>query len=999
MGCIARFFVFLFTSIVMPKASRASKTTVISGVSPKSFSKENIAIRGARANNLKGIDVDIPREKFVVITGLSGSGKSSLAFDTIHAEANRRYMESVSSYARHFMEALDRPQVDRISNLSPSISIDQKSIARSPRSTVGTLTESYDYIRVLFAKAGVPHCPSCKNRLDRRDAQDILREILSLPEGTRAMFLTKMEQTRKKTEKEALRVLLHMGYARVRFHNQIMLISEALPHASDMLLSEMDAVIDRITLNVKRPDIERVLDSIETAFKLGRGTLTLLINETEERHYSREYLCASCGTSMAEITPHTFSFNNPEGACAVCSGLGRKLELDPDLVLPNKKLSFLEGAIRPWSRTLCVASRDCDDHEDEHTSLDTHGNGNGNGNGNGSGKRELALGGFDLLRAFADRKKIQLTVPVSRLKKSELHEILFGEPESNRAKKSFFPGVIPLLEKKYRETKSDHIRAGIEKFMSSSPCPSCEGKRLRKEALAVLFDGKTIDQLSSLSLDLLEAYCLQYEDTHDSLEETRVAAPLLREIAERLGAVRRVGLGYLQLSRSAETLSGGEAQRIKLATQMKSELSGVLYVLDEPSVGLHNRDTERLIDTLRALQGHGNSLIVVEHDPSIMKASDWVVDMGPGAGREGGEVLFAGTPENLWHSNTETGRFLSGRRKVSEKKTIRKSRKFLSLLGATEHNLKNVDVHIPLETFTVVSGVSGSGKSTLITDILARALLKEFHGARASIGAHRSVRGMEYLDKTIVVNQEPIGRTPRSNAVTYTGAWAPIRDLFAQTAEAEKAGFSASHFSFNMKGGRCEVCQGSGMRKIEMYLLPDMYVSCEACGGRRYNERALAIEYRGMNVSEVLDMTVSEARAFFFDQPPVEEKLRALDEVGLGYLVLGQSATNLSGGEAQRVKLATELARKATGKTLYILDEPTIGLHFEDIRRLLIILDTLVEKGNTVLVIEHNSDVIRHADWVIDLGPEGGDAGGEIVFAGIPLDLKKCKRSLTGKYL
>ena len=984
-GCQCVVFALVFHCFAMPKTALVR---VDSGAK-KQTKRAVIEIRGARVNNLKGVDVDIPREKFVVITGVSGSGKSSLAFDTIHAEANRRYMESVSSYARHFMEALDRPDVDFISNLSPSISIDQKSITRSPRSTVGTLTEAYDYIRVLFAKAGVPHCPSCGKRLDRREAQDILREILEFPDGTRTMFLTKMEQTRKKTEKEALQILLQAGYARVRFHNQIMLIAEALPHASDMLLSEMDVVIDRVTLNAKRPDVERLLDSIETAFKLGHGTLSVIVNGTEERRYSREYVCASCGTSIASVTPHTFSFNNPEGACEVCSGLGRKLELDPDLVIPNKKLSFLEGALRPWSRTPCVVSSNGCEDDDDAPIIENVGN----------GKRELGNGSFELLRAFAERRHIPLDVPVSKIKKAELHEILFGESETERSKKSVFPGVLPILEKKYRETKSDHIRSGIEKFMSSSLCPSCGGKRLKKESLSVLFDGKSIDQLSDMPVDALESYLLNLARQSSSVADDRMKGSLLREATERLGAVRQVGLGYLELSRSAETLSGGEAQRIKLATQMKSELSGILYILDEPSIGLHNRDTERLIDTLRLLQEHGNSLIVVEHDPAIMKASDWVVDMGPGAGREGGELLFSGTPEMLLNSKTETGSYLSGRRNISNKKTCRKSRRTLSVLGATEHNLKNIDVHIPLETFVVVSGVSGSGKSTLITDILGRALLREFHGARASIGKHRDIHGMEHIDKAIVVNQEAIGRTPRSNAVTYTGAWTPIRDLFAGTTEAEKAGFSASHFSFNMRGGRCEVCQGSGMRKIEMYLLPDMYVPCEACRGTRYNERTLAIEYRGMNVSEVLDMTVSEARAFFFDQPAVEEKLRALDEVGLGYLVLGQSATNLSGGEAQRIKLATELARKATGKTLYILDEPTIGLHFEDIRRLLLILDTLVDKGNTVLVVEHNSEVIRHADWVIDMGPEGGALGGEVVFAGTPADLKKCSRSLTGKYL
>lgn len=953
----------------------------------ESAAENVISIRGARTNNLRNVSIDIPREKFVVVTGLSGSGKSSLAFDTIHAEANRRYMESVSSYARHFMEALDRPEADRISNLSPSISIDQKSVVRSPRSTVGTLTEGYDYLRLLFAKAGIPHCPSCRKPLARRESGDILNEVLSLPDGTRVIFLTRMEQLQRKTEKEALQALSRLGYARVRFHGQIMLVSEALPHASDMLLSEMDAIIDRMTVHDKQPDRERTLDSIETAFKLGRGVMSLLLNEKEERHYSREYRCAACGTELADVTPQTFSFNSPEGACSDCSGLGVKLEVDPDLVVPNQKLSLLEGAIRPWNKSACVSSNGCEDHyEDEGAPVP-------------SGKKETIPSGFELLRAFASKKGIRLDTPVFKLKKSDFHLVLFGESDSDGKKKTFFPGVIALIEKKYQETKSEHVRCNIEKFMASAPCPSCKGKRLRKEALSVVFDGKTIDCVSDMTIEAAVEY---FRDLSDHAP-TRLPDPslraVLREISERIEAVCRVGLGYLQLSRSAETLSGGEAQRIKLATQMKSELSGVLYVLDEPSIGLHNRDTERLVDALKSLRKGGNSLIVVEHDPAVIRASDWVVDMGPGAGREGGEVLFSGTPHDLLSSKTETGAYLSGTRRVSEGRRSKAPKRFLSIIDATEHNLKHVDVHFPLESFVVVSGVSGSGKSTLVTDILSRSLLRRFHGAQCIPGKCRGLKGFELLDKAIVVNQDPIGRTPRSNAATYTGAWAPIRELFAATTEAEKLGFSASHFSFNMRGGRCEVCQGSGMKKIEMYLLPDRYVPCETCRGTRYNDRMLAIEYRGANVSRVLGMTVSEARAFFFDQPAVEEKLRALDEVGLGYLVLGQSATNLSGGEAQRVKLAAELARKSTGKTLYILDEPTIGLHFEDVRRLLIVLDALVDRGNSVIVVEHNSDVIRHADWVIDMGPEGGAAGGEVVFSGPPSDLRKCKRSLTGKYL
>lgn len=947
-----------------------------------------IVVRGARANNLKGVDVEIPRESFTVITGLSGSGKSSLAFDTIHAEANRRYMESVSSYARRFMEAFDRPDVDAITNLSPSISIDQKTVSRSPRSTVGTLTDIYDYLRVLFAKAGKPHCPKCGDPLGRTEAKDIVRELLDLPDGTHLMFLAKLDQTRKKTEQSALRVIEQAGYARVRFHGQVMTVDEAAPHASDMILAEMETVIDRVVLDRKRPDAERLLDSIETAFKQGRGVLTVALNDSDERRYSSEYVCETCNIRLAEFSPQTFSFNNPEGACPTCSGLGLCREIDPDLVVPNRKLSLAEGAIRPWSKSpyACAARIGNEDEEESDHK-------------NGSGKRDGVGSGFDLLKAMARRRKIRLDIPVSKMKKSDWKLVLFGEDASvseNRAAR--FPGVIPLLSAKYRETKSEHVRTELEKYMVSAVCPVCSGKRLRPEALSVRFDGRTIDELVELPSSDLARYIATLEAKLKT-DSDDILFPVIREIRERLESIDRVGLGYLSLSRGAETLSGGEAQRVKLATQMKSGLSGILYVLDEPSVGLHSRDTERLIAALHALREKNNSLIVVEHDSDVLRAADWIVDMGPGAGREGGEVIFSGCAAELSKSKTLTGLYLTGKRSVSERKSLRTGKKFLSVLGAEEHNLKDVDVHIPLGVFTVVSGVSGSGKSTLVTDILSRSLARKFFGARAVPGKHRSISGVEHIDKAIIVDQDPIGRTPRSNAATYTGAFSPIRDLFAETGEAGKAGFSASHFSFNMRGGRCEVCQGGGVRKIEMYLLPDRYVPCEACRGARYNEKTLAIEYRGRNISEVLDMTVTEARAFFFDQPTIEEKLRALDEVGLGYLVLGQSATELSGGEAQRVKLATELARKSTGKTLYILDEPTIGLHFEDIRRLLLVLDALVDKGNTVLVVEHNTDVIRHADWVIDLGPDGGALGGEVVFAGTPKDLKHCKRSITGKYL
>lgn len=954
---------------------------------PKS---NTIIVRGARANNLKGVDVEIPRDSFTVITGLSGSGKSSLAFDTIHAEANRRYMESVSSYARRFMEAFDRPDVDSISNLSPSISIDQKTVSRSPRSTVGTLTDIYDYLRVLFAKAGSPHCPKCHKPLGRIETKDIVRELLSLPDGTHLMFLAKLDQTRKKTEQEALRVIEQAGYARVRFHGQVMTVGEAAPHASDMILAEIETVIDRVILDRKRPDAERLLDSIETAFKQGHGVLTVTVNDADERRYSSEYVCSACDIRLPEFSPQTFSFNNPEGACPVCSGLGLCREIDPDLVVPNRKLSLSEGAIRPWSKSpyACAARLGGEDPEEEAL------------HGNGNGRRENIGSGFEFLKTMARRRKIRLDIPVSKLKKSDWKIVLFGEEDKlSGSRAARFPGIIPLLMSKYRETKSEHVRTELEKYMVSATCPMCSGKRLRPEALSVRFDGRSIDELVELPVFDLGRYIVDLETNLKTASVDDVFLSVIREIRERLESIERVGLGYLSLSRGAETLSGGEAQRVKLATQMKSGLSGILYVLDEPSVGLHSRDTERLIAALHALREKNNSLIVVEHDSDVLRAADWIVDMGPGAGREGGEVIFSGRANALSKSKTLTGLYLTGKRSVSERKTLRTGKKFLSVLGAKEHNLKNIDVHIPLGVFTVVSGVSGSGKSTLVTDILSRSLARKFFNARTVPGEHRTISGTEYLDKAIIVDQDPIGRTPRSNAATYTGAFSPIRDLFAGTPEAEKMGFSASHFSFNMRGGRCEVCQGGGVRKIEMYLLPDRYVPCETCRGARYNEKTLAVEYRGRNISEVLDMTVTEARAFFFDQPSIEEKLRALDEVGLGYLVLGQSATELSGGEAQRVKLATELARKSTGKTLYILDEPTIGLHFEDIRRLLLVLDALVDKGNTVLVVEHNTDVIRHADWVLDLGPDGGESGGEIVFAGTPRDLKKCKRSITGKYL
>jgi excinuclease ABC subunit A len=928
--------------------------------------KSVIEIRGARVNNLKNVDVDIPRNALVVVTGLSGSGKSSLAFDTLFAEANRRYVESLSSYARNFLDGFDKPDVDSIRNLSPAISIDQKSVSRSPRSTVGTMTEVYDYLRILFAKLGVPHCPTCGKRLTRKSVREILDEILTLPDQTPLVFIASSKALHEKTEREALTLIGVWGYVRVLFRGEVLPIADALAQASSTEISAVAVVVDRLTVDLARPDKERIIDSLQTAFRVGQGTLTLRINGTgEERPYNEEYRCEECNISLPECTPSHFSFNSPEGACEKCAGLGVTLEFDPELVIPNKNLSLAEGAIRPWSKM--------------------------------NGDRHTGQGPMHWLRDLSRQMKFSFDAPVKKLSAKHFSFILNGD---DSGKEDAFPGVVALLEKKYRETKSDHLRADIEAYMLTKLCPVCLGKRLKKSSLAVKIEGLSIDDLVKESV---EKFLVIEKSLREKLLKTGEKAlinPLFFEMETRLMAVEKVGLGYLELSRGADTLSGGEAQRIRLSVQMKSGLSGIIYVLDEPSVGLHNRDTERLIHALEDLRTANNSLVIVEHDVAIMRKADYIIDLGPGAGSEGGEIIFSGTPEKLMRSKLLTGQYLSGRRKVSEKKKARcLSEEAITIFGATEHNLKNVDVKIPLGMLVAVSGVSGSGKSSLVHDILSRALSKYFYHAKAEPGAHKKIEGLSHIDKVIAVTQDPIGRTPRSNAATYTGVFSLIRDLFAATAEAQREKYSASHFSFNMRGGRCEACQGGGLKKIEMYLLPDVYVPCEICQGTRYNAKTLSIEYRGTNIAQVLRMTVTEARRFFMDQSMIEEKLRVLEEVGLGYLVLGQSATNLSGGEAQRIKLATELARKSTGKTLYILDEPTIGLHFEDVRRLLEVLEVLVDKGNSVLVVEHNIDVIASSDWVLELGPDGGAKGGELVFSGPPEKLKACKRSFTAKYL
>jgi excinuclease ABC subunit A len=936
--------------------------------------RDKIIIKGARVNNLKNIDVDIPRDKFVVITGLSGSGKSSLAFDTVFAEGNRRYMESLSSYARNFLDIAAKPDVDKIENLCPSIAIDQKSIARSPRSTVGTLTEIYDYLRVLFAKVGIIYCPKCGTLMQRKSNREILQDFGNLPDRTQIAILSNLS-AKTKSEKnihEILKQIQQMGFARVRINKKIMTIPEAMSNIKNDLSADVEIVIDRVIVNKKSLDEERLLDSIETAMKAGDGSIIALIDNEIEKNFNRDFLCSKCDVRIKEISPRHFSFNNPEGACQACSGLGIKLKIKPELVIPNENLSLAEGAVQPWSKS--------------------------------EGKISSSGSYLSLLETLSREFKFSLDAPVKKLSTWHKDLILYGTEKANHESKdkfSFsFEGVIPGLERKYQETKSDYVRNEIEKYMIIEECPVCLGKRLKREFLSILVNGKSIDDLVMMDIVQLNKFFEELDIKDNSEEEKGVIHPLVKEIIKRLASLENVGLEYLNLARSSQTLSGGEAQRIRLAVQINSQLMGIVYVLDEPSIGLHSRDTEKLVKTIKSLRDAGNSLIIVEHDELIMKSADWIIDMGPGAGEEGGKVIFSGPYQKLLKSKTLTAQYLSKKKKIIINKAKRKeSTKFLEIIKAQDHNLKNIDVKIPLGKFVTVCGISGSGKSTLINDILAKALSKHFFKAKAEPGKHQSIKGLNNIDKVISVDQSPIGRTPRSNAATYTGVFSHIREIFANLEESKNRDYIASRFSFNMKGGRCEVCQGDGLKKIEMHLLPDVYVKCEACEGTRYNKKTLEIEYKGFNIAQVLDMDVSFALRFFSKYPLIVEKLRTMEEVGLGYLKLGQSATDLSGGEAQRIKLSTELARKSTGKTLYILDEPTIGLHFEDTKRLLSVLSTLVEKGNSVLVVEHNLDVVRNADWVIELGPEGGRGGGEIVYEGEPSKLKKCKTSWTAKYL
>lgn len=929
-------------------------------------SKDNknfILVRGARVNNLKDIDVDIPKNKFVVITGLSGSGKSSLAFDTIFAEGNRRYVEGMSSYARSFLDISSKPDVDSIENLSPPISIDQKSVVRSSRSTVGTLTETYDYLRILFAHAGKPHCSSCGKTMSKKSNKEILSEILNFSHRSRVIILARCVYKDSGLD-FVLNQIRQLGYARVRLDGKIMTVQEAFIVAeSKNTFSEISIVVDRITLDKKDPDEERILDSIETAMKIGDGSMSILIDNKKEFIFDRDFICHDCGNKVKDITPRHFSFNNPEGACKKCSGLGINMKIDLELIIPNKNLSLAEGAIKPWGSI---------------------------GDRNGSSQQNMVA-----IKELSKRLRFSMNVPVNKIAKKKMDVILHGDPENN------FIGVVNLMEEKYQNTKSEHTRSEIEKYMTAEVCYSCKGKRLKSEYLSVLVDGKSIDDWVKMDIMSLVNYLKNVHRNGSTGKYDEAAKMLINEISSRLEVLDNVGLGYLSLSRGTQTISGGEAQRIRLATQIKSKLTGIIYVLDEPSIGLHSRDNKKLIDTIKSLSSADNSLIVVEHDRDFMKAADWIIDMGKGAGEEGGEIVFSGTMDQMnKRKDNSTAQYISGKKKVFQKKNKRsQGKKFIEVIGAKEHNLKNIDFKIPLERMTVVCGVSGSGKSTLINDILARVMSKHFFGAKNRPGKHKEVKGLGNINKVVNVTQSPIGKTPRSNAATYTGVFSHVRELFAKTEEAKKRKYTASRFSFNIKGGRCEVCQGEGKKKIEMHLLPDMYIECEACGGTRYNKKTLDIEYQGANIAEVLEMSVSYASKFFRKHPLTYEKLKVMKEVGLGYLKLGQSAVELSGGEAQRIKLATELARKSTGKTMYILDEPTVGLHFDDIRKLLNVCEALVDKGNTVLIVEHNEDVINSADWAVELGPEGGEAGGKIIFEGTPQRLSGNKKSPTGRYL
>ena len=933
--------------------------------------RDEIVIRGAREHNLKNLNLTIPRDKLIVFTGLSGSGKSSLAFDTIYAEGQRRYVESLSSYARQFLGQMEKPDVDTIEGLSPAISIDQKSTNNNPRSTVGTVTEIHDYLRLLYARIGIPHCPKCGRVIRRQTVDEVVEQVMAFGEGARVQIIAPAVRGRKGEHVKLLEQIQKDGYVRVKVDGEIYDIAD-VPKLDKKLKHTIDVIVDRIV--VRAGAESRLAGSLETAFAFGAG-LAKVEHNGEEQLFSENYACPDCGVSIEELTPRMFSFNNPYGACPTCSGLGALMKIDPALIVPNEELSLRQGAINVtgWqsSNTASIAGM--------------------------------------YLAALGEKYGFDMDTPFNKLSEQARHAILYGTGNERihiEYRREFgegsydspFEGVIPNLERRYKETQSDYMKHEIEEYMANIPCPDCKGKRLKSESLAVTVGGMNIAQLSDMTVrharEKLSALTL-------NKTEEMIAGRILKEIDSCLGFLISVGLDYLTLSRAAGTLSGGEAQRIRLATQIGSSVVGVLYILDEPSIGLHQRDNAKLIDTLKGMRDIGNTLIVVEHDEETMLNADYIVDIGPGPGEHGGEVVFAGTPEEIMTDEKSiTGKYLSGREYIAVPAKRRETgENWLQIRGARANNLKNVNVDIPLGVFTCVTGVSGSGKSSLVNEVLKKTLLRDLNRARTRPGEHDEILGIDKLDKIIDIDQSPIGRTPRSNPATYTGLFDLIRDVFAQTPDAKMRGYTNGRFSFNVKGGRCEACRGDGILKIEMHFLPDIYVPCEVCGGKRYNRETLEVKYKGKTIADVLDMTVEEAMKFFAPLPKLARKLQTLYDVGLGYIRLGQSSTTLSGGEAQRVKLATELARRDTGRTLYVLDEPTTGLHTDDVKRLIAILQRLCDGGSTVVVIEHNLDVIKTADYIIDLGPEGGDMGGTIVCTGTPEQVAQNKKSYTGIYL
>ena len=935
---------------------------------------DHIVIKGAREHNLKNIDLTLPRNALIVVTGLSGSGKSSLAFDTIYAEGQRRYVESLSSYARQFLGQMEKPDVDYIEGLSPAISIDQKSTSRNPRSTVGTVTEVYDYLRLLYARVGTPHCYNCGREISTQSSEQIVDAIMDLPEGTRIQVLAPLVRGRKGEYAKLFEEVAKEGFARVRVDGEVKELREKIV-LDKKRKHTIEVVVDRLVI---KPDVrKRLADSIETTLRLSTGIVTVLA-DTREITFSEAFACVHCGISFEELAPRLFSFNSPYGACPACSGLGEKIEIDPWKVIPDRSKSIADGAIVPWSKSL-------------------------------GGGRFPSMNPYYLqqLERVLRKYRVKMSTPIEDLSDDVLDVVLYGtEKEQDFAftsrsgktweYRSSFEGVINNLQRRYSETSSDYVKEDIEKYMSSSTCPTCKGARLKPEALAVTVGGENIDAVTRMSIENSEAF---FRTLTLTARQDQIAHQIVKEIRARLGFLTNVGLNYLTLARSATTLSGGESQRIRLATQIGSALVGVLYILDEPSIGLHQRDNDRLLATLKTLRDLGNTLIIIEHDEDTMRTADVIVDIGPGAGAEGGEILSVGTLDVIIaNPKSETGAYLSGRKFIPIPKTRREARGWLEVRKATANNIVGVDVKFPIGVFAAVTGVSGSGKSTLVNQVLVRALNQHLHNQPAG-GTYGTVKGAAQLDKLVVIDQSPIGRTPRSNPATYTGAFDIIRELFSMVPEAKIRGYTPGRFSFNVKGGRCESCEGDGIIKIEMHFLPDVYVPCEVCKGKRYNAQTLEVKYKGKTIADVLEMRVDEANELFASIPRIHNKLKTICEVGLGYIKMGQPATTLSGGEAQRVKLATELSRRSTGRTFYVLDEPTTGLHFADIHKLLEVLQRLVQTGNTVLVIEHNLDVIKTADYLIDLGPEGGDKGGRVVGTGTPEELAANPDSYTGAYL